>query len=75
MADMGLAEFSQHTSSLDVDRLIEQFRELERQQADLRRTITECNAEYRRLLNVQFSELSSKLLLADRPEQAEAIRA
>jgi polysaccharide pyruvyl transferase WcaK-like protein len=75
MADMGLAEFSQHTSSLDVDRLIEQFRELERRQADLRRTITECNAEYRRLLNVQFSELSSKLLLADRPEQAEAIRA
>jgi polysaccharide pyruvyl transferase WcaK-like protein len=75
MADMGLAEFCQHSSSLDVDRLIEQFTELERRQADLRRTITECNAEYRRLLNVQFSELSDKLLLAERPEQAEAIRA
>ena len=35
MADMGLAEFCQFASSLDVDRLIEQFTELESRSAQL----------------------------------------
>ena len=37
MAEMGLAEFCQSARSLDVDRLIEQFTELESRSAQLGR--------------------------------------
>jgi polysaccharide pyruvyl transferase WcaK-like protein len=61
MADMGLAEFCQSTSSLDVDLLIEQCTELENRSAQLRRTMAERNAENARLLDDQFAVLSAVL--------------
>ena len=64
MADAGLADFCQHTNSLDVDRLIQQFTELESRSAQARQTIRERNAANARLLDQQFAELSALLFPA-----------
>jgi polysaccharide pyruvyl transferase WcaK-like protein len=67
MAEMGLAEFCQSASSLEVGRLIEQFTELESRSAQLRQTMaarTEVNAQ---LLNHQFTTLSAVLFQAAEP--------
>jgi polysaccharide pyruvyl transferase WcaK-like protein len=61
MADMGLPEFCQSASSLDVDLLIKQFKELESRSAELRQTMTERNAANVRLLADQFAVLSAVL--------------
>ena len=67
MADMGLSEFCQSARSLDVDRLIEQFKDLESRSAQLRRTMLERNAEKARLLDRQFAVLSALLFPAGEP--------
>jgi polysaccharide pyruvyl transferase WcaK-like protein len=61
MAEMGLPEFCQFANTLDVDRLIEQFTELQSRSAQLTRTIAERNAGKARLLDQQFAELSTLL--------------
>ena len=72
MAEMGLAEFCQSAHSLDVDRLIEQFTELESRSAQLRQTMMERTAANVRLLNHQFATLSALLFRAAEPEEAAA---
>lgn len=61
MEDMGLSEFCQSAKSVDVDKLIAQFNELERREADLRQKIKACNAELERGVASQFAELSAEL--------------
>ena len=61
MAEMGLAEFCQSAHSLDVDRLIRQFTELESRSGQLRQTLTERSAAKVRLVDHQFAALSAVL--------------
>jgi len=61
MTDMGLTEYCQSVHSLDTDRLIKQFTELESRAADVRRVIAKRNEEYGRLVERQFAELSAVL--------------
>ena len=61
MAGMGLSEFCHPANSLDLDRLIEQFTELESRSAELRQTLKERNEAKARLLDDQFVELSEVL--------------
>jgi polysaccharide pyruvyl transferase WcaK-like protein len=70
MTEMGLDGFSQHTSSLDVDRLIEQFTELESRSAQLRRTLKERSAAQAQRLDHQFALLSALLFPARQPVPA-----
>jgi polysaccharide pyruvyl transferase WcaK-like protein len=65
MADMGLPGFCQFANTLDVDRLIEQFAELESRSAQMTRTMAERNAEKARLLDQQFAQLSTLLFPQD----------
>jgi polysaccharide pyruvyl transferase WcaK-like protein len=67
MTDMGLSGFCQSAGSLDVDRLIEQFTELESRSTQLRQTMTERNAAYAQRLDQQFAALSALLFPATRP--------
>jgi len=67
MVEMGLAEFCQSARSVDVDRLIRQFTELESRSTQLRQTLTECSAAKMRLLNHQFATLSALLFWAAAP--------
>ena len=64
MADMGVPEFCEPVSTLDVDRLIKQFTELESRSAWLRETMTERKARNEQLLREQFAELSAALFPA-----------
>ena len=59
MTDMGLAEFHQFADSLDLDRLIEQFKELESRRAQLQQKMADRNAANIRGLNEQFTLLSA----------------
>jgi polysaccharide pyruvyl transferase WcaK-like protein len=61
MADMGLAEFCQSARDIDVDRLIEQFTELEKRSAELKQTLTEKNQLNTQRLKHQFAALSAQL--------------
>jgi polysaccharide pyruvyl transferase WcaK-like protein len=65
MADMGLAGFCESARSVDVERLIEQFSELENRSAELRRTLVRRNRANEILLERQFGELSSVLFGED----------
>lgn len=67
MAAMGLAEFCQSARSVDLDRLIEQFNELENRAAELRQLMKARAAENARLLDHQFATLSAVLFGAARP--------
>jgi polysaccharide pyruvyl transferase WcaK-like protein len=71
MGDMGLADFSQFAHSLDVDRLIAQFTELECRRAELHQLMAERNAANQRSLDRQFAVLSDRLFPAGRPVSAE----
>ncbi len=64
MADMGLSEFCQSARSLDVDRLIDLFTELERRSSELRHTLSERNATRIDALDQQFEALSTLLFPA-----------
>ena len=70
MEEVGLAEFCQSARSVDVDRLIEQFTELESRSAQLQQMIMERTAVNARLLNHQFATLSALLFRSAEPEDA-----
>ena len=72
MADMGLAEFNQFAYSLDLDRLIEQFKEIESRHTELQQQMAERNAANRRSLDRQFAVLSGLLFPASERAHAEA---
>jgi polysaccharide pyruvyl transferase WcaK-like protein len=72
MGDMGLAEFNQFAHSLDVDRLIEQFTELESRRTELTQLMAERNETNQRSLDHQFAVLSDLLFPVGRPVSAEA---
>jgi polysaccharide pyruvyl transferase WcaK-like protein len=72
MADMGLGEFHQFADSLDVDRLIEQFKDLESRHADLQQHMAERNVAHKQSLAEQFSVLSGLLLATSKPAPAGA---
>ena len=71
MADMGLGEFSQFAYSLDVDQLIEQFKQITSRHAELRRQMAARNADNRRRLDHQFEVLSARLLPGRPPAPAQ----
>jgi polysaccharide pyruvyl transferase WcaK-like protein len=72
MEEVGLAEFCQSAHSVDVDRLIEQFTELESRSTRLQQMIMERTAANVRLLNHQFATLSALLFRSAEPEDAAA---
>ncbi|MBP0452234.1 polysaccharide pyruvyl transferase family protein [Kitasatospora sp. RG8] len=65
MADMGLGAYCHPAREVDADRLLEQFRELEKRSAELRRTLTERNLAAARRLEHQFTALTAALFPAD----------
>lgn len=67
MTEMGLAEFCQSARSLDLDRLMAQFTELESRSAELRQKMVERTAANARLLDHQFATLSALLFRAGEP--------
>jgi polysaccharide pyruvyl transferase WcaK-like protein len=71
MADMGLSEFCQVANTFDVDRLIEQFKELQGRSDQLSQAMAERNADKARLLEQQFARLSAVLFPAG--EQARTL--
>ncbi len=70
MTDMGMQGFSQPADSLDVDQLIEQFRELQSRSAPLRNSLRERNAGKKQQLDQQFALLSALLFPAGEAAQA-----
>ena len=70
MTDMGLADFHQFTGSIDVDRLIGQFKELESRHAEIQQQMVKRNASNRQSLADQFAVLSRLLLPTSRPTHA-----
>jgi polysaccharide pyruvyl transferase WcaK-like protein len=70
MTDMGVPEFCQPVRTLDVDRLIRQFAELQSHSADVRDRLMQHNTRNQRLLDAQFSELSAVLFPAPSPAVA-----
>ncbi|MDQ0579417.1 polysaccharide pyruvyl transferase family protein [Streptomyces rishiriensis] len=64
MAQMGLAAYCHPAREVDADRLLEQFRALERRSAELRRTLTERNLVAARRLEHQFTALTAALFPA-----------
>ncbi|MYT28609.1 MULTISPECIES: polysaccharide pyruvyl transferase family protein [unclassified Streptomyces] len=61
MDRMGLGAYCHPARKVDADRLLEQFRELEKHAAELRRTLTERNVRVERQLADQFSQLTASL--------------
>jgi polysaccharide pyruvyl transferase WcaK-like protein len=74
MEEVGLAEFCQSAHSVDVDRLIEQFAELESRSTQLKQMIMEHTAANVRLLDHQFTTLSTLLFRSAEPEEVAAGR-
>ncbi|MFH8493150.1 polysaccharide pyruvyl transferase family protein [Streptomyces coeruleorubidus] len=64
MDRMGLGAYCHPAREIDADRLLEQFRALERKSAELRRTLTERNRVAARQLQDQFDALTSALFPA-----------
>ncbi|MFD5429574.1 polysaccharide pyruvyl transferase family protein [Streptomyces sp. NPDC127084] len=64
MARMGLAAYCHPAREVDADRLLEQFRALERRSAELRRTLAERNLVAARQLEHQFAALTASLFPA-----------
>ncbi|MGW4238318.1 polysaccharide pyruvyl transferase family protein [Streptomyces sp. NPDC004749] len=64
MERMGLAAYCHPAREVDADRLLEQFRALERHSAELRRTLTERNLAAARRLEHQFTALTAALFPA-----------
>jgi polysaccharide pyruvyl transferase WcaK-like protein len=61
MGDMGLEEFNQYAHSFDVERLIEQFTEMEKRRTELQQHLADRNAANQRALEDQFTLLSEVL--------------
>ncbi|MFE7314681.1 polysaccharide pyruvyl transferase family protein [Streptomyces sp. NPDC057555] len=64
MARMGLGAYRHPAREVDADRLLEQFRTLEKHAAELRRTLTEKNLIAARQLDHQFAVLTTALFPA-----------
>ncbi|MEV5598783.1 polysaccharide pyruvyl transferase family protein [Streptomyces sp. NPDC052496] len=64
MASMGLGAYCHPAREVDADRLLGQFRELEKRSAELRRTLTERNADAAQQLAHQFTTLTRVLFKA-----------
>ncbi|MGW1894100.1 polysaccharide pyruvyl transferase family protein [Streptomyces sp. NPDC002004] len=61
MAEMGLGAYCHPAREVDADRLLEQFRALEKCSAELRGTLTERNLAAARRLEHQFTSLTAAL--------------
>ncbi|WP_432589147.1 polysaccharide pyruvyl transferase family protein [Streptomyces sp. HD1123-B1] len=61
MARMGLDTYCHPAREVDADRLLEQFRALEKRSAELRRTLSERNAAVTRQLDHHFAALTTAL--------------
>ena len=61
MEEMGLPQFCQHASTIDLDRLIEQFTELENSADDLRTLLRKRNEEASARAVSQFALLDARL--------------
>ncbi|SEC25767.1 polysaccharide pyruvyl transferase family protein [Streptomyces sp. TLI_105] len=72
MAQMGLAEYCHPAREVDADRLLEQFRELEKRSAELRQTLTERNETAARRLDHQFTALTAALFPTTTPTTRKA---
>ncbi|MFF2040609.1 polysaccharide pyruvyl transferase family protein [Kitasatospora sp. NPDC058170] len=64
MAGMGLGAYCHPAREVDADRLLEQFRDLEKRSAELRRTLAERNLAAARHLEQQFTALTAALFPA-----------
>ncbi|MFD7406861.1 polysaccharide pyruvyl transferase family protein [Streptomyces sp. NPDC059866] len=64
MAQMGLAAYCHPAREVDADRLLEQFRSLEKRSPELRQTLTERNQVASRQLEHQFTALTAALFPA-----------
>ncbi|WP_411123128.1 polysaccharide pyruvyl transferase family protein [Streptomyces sp. x-19] len=64
MARMGLGAYRHPAREVDADRLLEQFRALEKDAAELRRTLVERNLAAARQLDCQFAALTTALFPA-----------
>lgn len=64
MARMGLGAYCHPAREVDADRLLDQFRALEKQSTELRRTLAERNQVAARQLQDQFDELTTALFPA-----------
>ncbi|MET8163555.1 polysaccharide pyruvyl transferase family protein [Streptomyces sp. NPDC005329] len=74
MAQMGLGAYCHPAREVDADRLLEQFRELERRAAELRRILTERNQVAARRLQDQFTALTAALFPASDHPHAHTLR-
>ncbi|MEY9988417.1 polysaccharide pyruvyl transferase WcaK-like protein [Streptomyces sp. V4I8] len=72
MDRMGLAAYCHPAREVDADRLLEQFRELEKRSTELRQTLTERNVAATRQLDDQFCELTAALLPVNNRARREA---
>ncbi|MEU9992393.1 polysaccharide pyruvyl transferase family protein [Streptomyces sp. NPDC048045] len=64
MAEMGLGAYCHPAREVDADRLLEQFRALEKRSAELRQILTERNLAAARRLEHQFNALTAALFPA-----------
>ncbi|MGW3419618.1 polysaccharide pyruvyl transferase family protein [Streptomyces phaeochromogenes] len=64
MDRMGLGAYCHPAREVDADRLLEQFRALEKRSAELRQTLAERNQDAARQLEYQFTELTAVLFPA-----------
>ncbi|MEV5976382.1 polysaccharide pyruvyl transferase family protein [Streptomyces sp. NPDC052114] len=74
MDRMGLGAYCHPAREVDADRLLEQFRDLERRSAELRRTLAERNEVATRQLQDQFAALTAALFPATDHSHAHALR-
>ncbi|MFD4712652.1 polysaccharide pyruvyl transferase family protein [Streptomyces sp. NPDC058430] len=74
MDRMGLGAHCHPAREVDADRLLEQFRALEKRSADLRQTLAERNLAAARQLDDQFAELSEALSPTTDHKQAHALQ-
>jgi polysaccharide pyruvyl transferase WcaK-like protein len=66
MAGVGLAEYCQHIDHLDLDKLVEQFIELEKNVKNLRPCIKQKIEEYRNALDEQYAFIFKGMWLSNK---------
>ncbi|MDT0614350.1 polysaccharide pyruvyl transferase family protein [Streptomyces lancefieldiae] len=74
MDRMGLDAYCHPAREVDADRLLEQFRALEKRSAELRQTLTERNQDAARRLEDQFTALTAALFPATDHAHTHALR-
>ncbi|MFD5075170.1 polysaccharide pyruvyl transferase family protein [Streptomyces sp. NPDC058371] len=72
MAQMGLGAYCHPAREVDADRLLEQFRALEKRSAELRQTLSDRNQAVARQLERQFTDLTAALFPASDHTHAHA---